>query len=597
MVVNLRIFAILFSMTSVALISISTLLYGISLRFNVSLVQIGSTLDMVITYLVVVSTVLVVQYLFSPYIIDWSLGWAFNSRRFKYTEFVQDPNIPLWVREYLIKVVEKTGIGLKRVTILNDFTMNAFVYGHGSWNGRLVITKGMFKYLSEAEFKAVIAHEVGHVKHNDFILITLASGIPLISASVYSYFRQLIKRGRQIKLVPLYFVLAVVNYALYMVSMLMLLAITRARESQADLSSIELGCHPYDISMALAKIGYGALDISPAMDSSLLTAYFPDIDKHPNEFDSSENAKRTTAARSSKRKVVSTLGFAPAPTNMNYMYTGEGTDVKQRISKVLNYERKHPMSRFIQLFMSHPMVSKRIAAMDELAVQNGIPPLLDLTPSGRQRLTLPHIIDAVFLLINYLPLLLLPAFPAVLVRVGYLPEEQFNRAMAIIFAFLALYYMVFHRMKYPRGFKEYGVIEIAEADIGHPVFDIGVNRRKAVTVRGTVLGRLTPGFILGDDFVINSQVDGKSQNLVILWDSLTGALGDLLFALRHLPEIEGKEVTIDGWLARMPAPVLIAKRVKFEGRWKTWSVTAYKDVGSFLLMVGLFVTSGIFLLI
>ncbi len=164
------------------------------------------------------------------------------------------------------------------------------------------------------------------------------------------------------------------------------------------------------------------------------------------------------------------------------------------------------------------MISERIAAMDELAVQNGIPSLLDLEPSGRQRLTLPHIVDVVFLLINYLPLLLLPAFSAVLVRFGYLPEEQFNRVMATTFAFLAQYYMGFHVMKYPVGFKEYGVIEIAEADIGHPVFDIGVNRRKAVTVRGTVLGRLTPGFILGDDFVINSQVDGKIGNPLGLTD-------------------------------------------------------------------------------
>ncbi|WP_338078437.1 M48 family metalloprotease [Clostridium tetanomorphum] len=63
---------------------------------------------------------------------------------------------------------------------------NAFTYGHIPKNARLVVTTGILDILNEEEQKAVIAHELGHIKHYDFIVMMIVSLIPMILYDIYS---------------------------------------------------------------------------------------------------------------------------------------------------------------------------------------------------------------------------------------------------------------------------------------------------------------------------------------------------------------------------------------------------------------------------
>lgn len=601
--INLRMGYTLLTMTAIAIISVLSLIYGIMMRFgSVNISSFGYSY-LIMSFLITLVLTLGFQYLISPFILDWALKRLFSSKIFKYNDFLNEENLPLWFRQHVQSQVESSGIGLKKIFILDDFTMNAFVYGHGHWNGRLAVTKGMFRYLSEDEFKAVVGHEITHIKNNDFIFITLASGIPLFSAYAYSFFRGLIrdtaKRPQSWFLVPIYIGGAAVNYFLYIVSYLLFLSLTRAREAMADLGSVERGHHPHHLSYALMKIGYGTLDISPPLDYSELSNLFPDITEVVNESEINEyeeDKKKAKPRGNETTTVISAMGFSSTPTNVNYAYSNAGSDIRQRINKPLNFERKHPMGKFLRVFQSHPLISDRLKMMDELAMSRGDTPLLDITegPTFAQTVFGKHQIDFMYMILNYIPLFLLPAIPFYIYEFGSISYRTLLFAESLVFAILGVYFVALYRMRYPSNYKPYTPVEIVEADKGHPLFDVGFNRRKPVEITGTVLGRLTPGFILGDDFIVNYKQDGYDQNMVVLWQSATSFLGDIIFALKHLPKIEHKQVTIKGWLSRVPQPVLIAKEISYtQGISNPKRIKTWINVASNLFAWGLFIISAV----
>ena len=60
-------------------------------------------------------------------------------------------------------------------------TPNAFTFGRTTSSATLAVHEGLLKQLNEDEIKGVIAHELGHVKHKDYIVMTVLSALPLIA--------------------------------------------------------------------------------------------------------------------------------------------------------------------------------------------------------------------------------------------------------------------------------------------------------------------------------------------------------------------------------------------------------------------------------
>src|SRR5256712_3005038 len=68
-----------------------------------------------------------------------------------------------------------------RLAISPDPTPNAFVFGRTQKSATLAVHQGLLQRLDEDEIEGVIAHELGHVKHRDFIVVTMISAIPLVA--------------------------------------------------------------------------------------------------------------------------------------------------------------------------------------------------------------------------------------------------------------------------------------------------------------------------------------------------------------------------------------------------------------------------------
>src|SRR5260370_37781599 len=74
-----------------------------------------------------------------------------------------------------------SGLPMPRLAISPDPTPTAFVFGRTQKSATLAVHQGLLQRLNEDEIEGVIAHELGHVKHRDFIVVTMISAIPLVA--------------------------------------------------------------------------------------------------------------------------------------------------------------------------------------------------------------------------------------------------------------------------------------------------------------------------------------------------------------------------------------------------------------------------------
>jgi heat shock protein HtpX len=112
------------------------------------------------------------------------------------------------------------------------------------------------KILNEDELRAVLGHELSHIKNRDVLTITLLSVIPMVMYRIawqfLFYGRRRDDRGGNAMLVGL------VAFIFYFITNLLVLYASRIREYFADKGSISLGVSPSDLASSLYKLVYGS---------------------------------------------------------------------------------------------------------------------------------------------------------------------------------------------------------------------------------------------------------------------------------------------------------------------------------------------------
>ncbi len=124
-------------------------------------------------------------------------------------------------------------------------------------NSRIVVTEGIFAFLNEGERAAVYAHELGHIRNNDFIVMTIASTLLQVVYEIYYFSKEMSKKRGGKKGNP-FAMIALVAYIFYVVGNYTLLYLSRIREYFADAFSAE-HTDPNHLAEALVKIALGIL--------------------------------------------------------------------------------------------------------------------------------------------------------------------------------------------------------------------------------------------------------------------------------------------------------------------------------------------------
>ncbi|MCX9015178.1 MAG: zinc metalloprotease HtpX [Candidatus Methanoperedens sp.] len=191
------------------------------------------------------SFMMFIQYMIGPKMVEWSM-------HVKYVDEKEAPSLHRMVTELARDArIPKPRIGIARTQI-----PNAFAFGRWAKDGRVCVTEGIMGLLDEKELRAVLAHEMSHLKNRDVAVITMISVIPMICWYLAWSFMFSGGRDRGNNLL-----IGIAAFVLYFISNLMVLYVSRIREYYADEGAVKLGSSPHHLASALFKLVYGSARI------------------------------------------------------------------------------------------------------------------------------------------------------------------------------------------------------------------------------------------------------------------------------------------------------------------------------------------------
>lgn len=243
------------------------------------------------------------------------------------------PNLHAMIDELAMNA----GIPKPKVGIAETGIPNAFAFGRTKGDGRVCVTRGILNLLDEEELKAVLGHEISHIRHNDMAVMTLISVVPLIC---YWIFISTLFGGNRDSDAGAIGAVALVGYLL---GQLLVLFVSRVREYYADEGSVEIGGKPHKLASALYKLVYGSvnLDKRAVKEVEGVKAFFVnDISDAQNEISDLRQLDTDMDGVISERELA----------ELRNMDTNIGTG-----------------SKIMELLSTHPNMVKRIKRLAELS--------------------------------------------------------------------------------------------------------------------------------------------------------------------------------------------------------------------------------------
>lgn len=146
-----------------------------------------------------------------------------------------------------------------RVAIVDSDVPNAFATGRNPNHAAVAVTRGLWQRLDPKEVEAVIAHELSHVANRDVLIMTVASFFAMLAGlltrfGLYGGMFGGGGRSRDNNAVPVWLIVLVVSVVTYLLSQILILAISRYREFAADRGSALITGAPENLMSALQKI-------------------------------------------------------------------------------------------------------------------------------------------------------------------------------------------------------------------------------------------------------------------------------------------------------------------------------------------------------
>jgi heat shock protein HtpX len=204
-----------------------------------------------------------IQYMIGPKIVEWSM-------KVRYIKRQDNPKLFSMVED----LANRAKIPMPRIGVAQISIPNAFAFGRGINDGRVCVTEGILNLLNDEELRAVLGHELSHLKNRDVLTITLLSVIPMIMYRIawqfLFYGRRREERGNNAMLI------GIAAFLMYFVTNLLVLYASRIREYFADRGSILLGNKPQALASSLYKLVYGSAraDKEELKETEGLKAFF-----------------------------------------------------------------------------------------------------------------------------------------------------------------------------------------------------------------------------------------------------------------------------------------------------------------------------------
>jgi heat shock protein HtpX len=185
------------------------------------------------------------QYMIGPKMVERSM----------HVRYVTESEYPE-LHRMIADLALRAGIPKPRVGISKTGIPNAFAFGKSTKDARVCVTEGILRLMNKAELKAVLGHEISHIKHRDVTIITILSVVPMICYIIYITFLWGGMFGGRDERGPT-IIIGLIALIIYFITSLLVMYGSRIREYYADKGSTELGNEPHQLASALYKLVYG----------------------------------------------------------------------------------------------------------------------------------------------------------------------------------------------------------------------------------------------------------------------------------------------------------------------------------------------------
>ena len=191
----------------------------------------------------IASAMILAQWYFSDKIVLWSSG----------AKIVTSEEYPR-LHEIVEKLSANNGLPKPKVALVNSQVPNAFATGKSPKSSLVAVTTGIMDLLEDDELEAVIGHELTHVRSRDVLVLTLASVFSTVAWYLvqFGFFGGLQTRDRNAAGTTA--IVMLVAILTWLVSFLIIRAISRYREYSADRGGAIMTGKPDKLASALLKI-------------------------------------------------------------------------------------------------------------------------------------------------------------------------------------------------------------------------------------------------------------------------------------------------------------------------------------------------------
>ncbi len=221
------------------------------------------------------------------------------------------------LHEMIERLCAMSDLPKPKVAVIPTDVPNAFATGRNPKHAAVAVTEGLWRRLEPREIEGVLAHELSHIANRDVLIMTVASFFAMLAAFLtrIGLYGGMFGGGRDRDSngPPIWLIIFVVSIVTYVLSYILIRTISRYREFAADRGAALITGAPENLMSALQKIA----------------------------------SQMTQIPQRDLRAVEGMNAFFIIPTN-----------VKQRSA---------------ELFMSHPPLEKRLAALAEIAREMGKP--------------------------------------------------------------------------------------------------------------------------------------------------------------------------------------------------------------------------------
>ena len=457
----------------------------------------------------------------SPLIMDWVQRLVYGTQ---WTTVEEIESLSPESAQIIRKVCKEKKLKQPRLGIINDQNPTAFTYGSLPNSARLVVSRGLFTYLDDDEVATVYAHELGHIVHWDFAVMTLAATLVQLLYLIYSYSREIgrnlgnsdgakkVRGGLQAA--------SLAALVFFTLGEYLQLYLSRTREYYADHFAAEVTGNPNGLSRALVKISYGIV----------------------------EEGKRCEEQNQPPSKVLQGMRALGIADSKNAGAAGTAYRVaadSNSVGLVFLWDLFNPWAKWMELNSTHPLTGKRVRALGNYAEQLDLTSEFDMVRvvrAGNQ-------LDKKRLYSGFIQDVALMGSPLIGGAVGLMAGAGVamtsdNPFLVLSGALLGLAvgillhaFVMYPKMQRP---NETDILALMSDAYASPL------RGTPVMLKGEIIGKGNAGNRVNEDF----QFRDKTGMVYLDYSSRFGALGNFFFGWRQAGKYVSQPVALTGWFRR-----------------------------------------------